>query len=89
MKTADFLAAVKKFGWELERSNKHALLKNRFFSVARPVTINLNMLQRSPICLAVFSTASGFILFRKDMDPAPFPRESHPYYAEYKRLGLA
>lgn len=89
MKTADFIAAVRKFGWELERTNKHALFKNRLFAVQRPVTISLNMLRNKIDPEAVENTAKQMGLRWKDMDPEPIPRESHPYYAEYKRLGLA
>lgn len=89
MKTADFIAAVRKFGWELERTTKHANFKNVLFPALRPVPMSLNVF-RSKLCPeAVENTAKCMGLRWKDMDPEPFPRQGHPYYSEYVKLGLA
>lgn len=89
MKTADFVTAVKSFGWELERSNKHAVFKQKLFPAQRPVTLSLNMLKNKIDPESVENTAKCMGLRWKDMDPQPFPRQGHPYFPEYQRLGLA
>ena len=88
MKTSDFIAAVAKFGWTLARTNKHALFTNHLFAASRPVTISLNVF-RSKLCPeAVENVAKNMGLRWKDMDPEPFPKQGHPYFTEYQRLGM-
>lgn len=88
MKTADFIAAVKTFGWDLERTGKHAVFKQRLFSAHRPVTLSLNMLRNRIDPENVENTAKCMGLRWKDMDPRPIPRQGHPYFVEYQRLGM-
>lgn len=89
MKTADFIAAVRRFGWELERTTKHANFKNVLFPASRPVPLSLNVFRNKLDPEAVENTAKCMGLRWKDMDPEPRPRQGSPYFNEYVRLGLA
>ena len=88
MKTADFIAAVAKYGWELERTSKHAIFKNRLFSAFRPACMSLNVFRNKMDPESVENVAKAMGLRWKDMDPLPFPKQGHPYFPEYARLGL-
>jgi hypothetical protein len=88
MKTADFIQAVRKFGWELERTTKHANFTNRLFRANRPVAMSLNIFRSKMTPEDVENTAKCMGLRWKDMDPEPFPRQNSPYYPEYQRLGM-
>lgn len=88
MKTADFIAAVARFGWTLARTSKHALFTNSLFPASRPVTISLNVFRSKLDPEEVENVAKNMGLRWKDMDPEPRPRPNHPYFTEYQRLGL-
>lgn len=88
MKTADFIAAVSRFGWELERTTKHANFKNVLFAASRPVPLSLNVFRNKLDPEAVENTAKAMGLRWKAMDDGPSARQGHPYFNEYARLGL-
>lgn len=89
MKTADFITAVKKFGWELERTTKHANFRNCMFRAQRPVPMSLNIFRNKMTPEDVENTAKCMGLRWKDQDADPIPKAAHPYYPEYQRLGMA
>ena len=88
MRTAEFIAAVARFGWEVADTNRHVLFRNRFFSVVRPVALSLNLYQGKMDPETVENTAKCMGLRWKPRDASPEPRAGI-YFDEYRRLGLA
>lgn len=82
--TSKYLAELERFGWYLDRANKHPLLTNKHFTPARPVTIKHSEMRR--IGVENMENVAKEMGLRWDHDGLRAdPR--HPYAVHYRAMG--